>query len=125
LVLCIDPRVSYLLAMQSLLAFRRPGVSQATTPRSGLVQQDGPANRAKAGYLTSTLDPEEQFLNEEFAMEYPIKSNIPYEEIENGALVLLLLRESKTWEELCGRYAYADPAQLITNISKRWARSWG
>jgi hypothetical protein len=38
-------------------------------------------------------------------MEYPIKSNIPYEEIENGALVLLLLRESKTWEELCGRYA--------------------
>jgi hypothetical protein len=38
LVLCIDPRVSYLLAMQSLLASRRPGVSQATTPRSGLVQ---------------------------------------------------------------------------------------
>ena len=32
------PPVSYLLAMQSLLASRRPGVSQATTPRSGLVQ---------------------------------------------------------------------------------------
>ena len=45
-------------------------------------------------------------------MEYPVKNNIPYEEIENGALILLLLRESKTWEELCGRYAYADPAQL-------------
>ena len=33
------PPVSYLLAMQSLLASRRPGVSQATTPRSGLVQR--------------------------------------------------------------------------------------
>lgn len=50
-------------------------------------------------------------------MKYPIKDNIPYEEIENGALILLLLRESKTWEELCGRYAYADPAQLITNTA--------
>jgi hypothetical protein len=48
----------------------------------------------------------------EFAMEYPMKNNIPYEEVENGALILPLLRESKTWEELCGRYAYADPAQL-------------
>ena len=37
------PPVSYLLAMQSLLASRRPGVSQATTPRSGLVQ---PRSRA-------------------------------------------------------------------------------
>jgi hypothetical protein len=52
-----------------------------------------------------------------FAMEYPMKSNIPYEEIENGALILLLLREIKTWEELCGRYAYADPAQLMANTN--------
>ena len=50
-------------------------------------------------------------------MEYPAKNNIPYEEIENGALILLLLRESKTWEELCRRYAYADPAQLKTNTN--------
>jgi hypothetical protein len=52
-------------------------------------------------------------------MEYWIKNNIPYEyeEIENGALILLLLRECKTWEELCGRYAYADPAQLVTNTT--------
>jgi hypothetical protein len=46
-----------------------------------------------------------------------VRNDIPYEEIENGALILLLLRESKTWEELCGRYAYMDPAQLTTNTS--------
>jgi len=50
-------------------------------------------------------------------MEYPVRNNIPYEEIENGALILLLLRASKTWEELCGRYAYADPAQIKTNTN--------
>jgi hypothetical protein len=50
-------------------------------------------------------------------MDYPVTSNIPYEEIENGALVLLLLKECNTWEELCGRYAYADPAQLRTNTN--------
>ena len=50
-------------------------------------------------------------------MEYPTKKDIPYEEIENGALLLLLLRETKTWEELCGRYAYADPAQLMANTN--------
>jgi hypothetical protein len=50
-------------------------------------------------------------------MGYPVKNNIPYEEIENGALILLLLRESNTWEELCGRYAYADPAQVNTNTN--------
>lgn len=48
-------------------------------------------------------------------MKYPM--NIPYEEIENGALVLLLLSESKTWEELCGRYAYAHAAELETNTT--------
>ena len=52
LVLCIDPRVSYLLAMQSLLASRRPGVSQATTPRSGLVQHADAANRRQAPRFT-------------------------------------------------------------------------
>ena len=50
-------------------------------------------------------------------MEYPARNNIPDEEIDNGALVLLLLRESSTWEELCERYANADPAQLSTNTN--------
>ena len=36
----------------------------------------------------------------------PVKNNIPYEHIENGALILLLLRECKTWEELCERFMY-------------------
>lgn len=50
-------------------------------------------------------------------MKTPMKNNISYEQIENGALILLLLRESKTWEELCGRYKYADPAQLMGNTT--------
>jgi hypothetical protein len=50
-------------------------------------------------------------------MEYPVNKNIPYEEIDNGALILLLLKECSTWEELCRRYAYADPAQLSTNTN--------
>src|SRR3954453_8498889 len=47
-----------------------------------------------------------------FVMGYPVKNNIPYEEIGNGALILILLREFKTWEELCRCYAYAEPDQL-------------
>ena len=50
-------------------------------------------------------------------MEYPVKNSMPYEEIENGALILLLLRESKTWEELCGRNTSADPTQLKINTT--------
>jgi hypothetical protein len=50
-------------------------------------------------------------------MEYPPKNNIPYEEIANGALLLLLLRETSTWEELCARYAYAHPDQIDTNTT--------
>lgn len=50
-------------------------------------------------------------------MEYSPTANIPYEEIENGALLLLLLRECKSWEQLCGRYAYADPGQLQSNTN--------
>lgn len=50
-------------------------------------------------------------------MQYPLKKEIPYEEIENGALILLLLRECKTWEELCSRYAYTEPAQITTNTN--------
>jgi hypothetical protein len=47
----------------------------------------------------------------------PMTNNIPIEEIGNGALILLLLRESKTWDDLCKRYAYADPEQLNTNTA--------
>jgi hypothetical protein len=54
---------------------------------------------------------------EEISMKYSRKSKIPYEEIVNGALILLLLLESKTWEELCVRYDYADPAELETNTT--------
>jgi hypothetical protein len=42
-------------------------------------------------------------------MRYPIKGKLRYEDIENGALILLLLRESVAWEELCGRFDYVDP----------------
>lgn len=45
------------------------------------------------------------------------KTHIPYEQIENGALLLLLLRECKSWQQLCARYAYADPDQLQTNTT--------
>lgn len=45
------------------------------------------------------------------------KNDIPYEQIENGALILVLLSESKTWEELCARYAYADSARLLGNTT--------
>jgi hypothetical protein len=38
-----------------------------------------------------------------------------YEDINNGALILLLLRECKTWEALCGRFGHADPTDLETN----------
>jgi len=50
-------------------------------------------------------------------MKYPLKENIPYEQIENGALILLLLRENKTWEQLCAKFAFADPAALNTNTN--------
>ncbi len=40
-----------------------------------------------------------------------------YENIENGALILLLLRKNKTWEELCSKFDHADPVQLITNTT--------
>jgi hypothetical protein len=50
-------------------------------------------------------------------MEYPLKNNIPHREIQNGSLILLLLREVKTWEELCARYAFADPDQILINTT--------
>ena len=50
-------------------------------------------------------------------MDYPATNDIPYEEIANGALILQLLGESQTWEKLCQRYAYVDPAQLRTNTN--------
>ena len=65
-------------------------------------------------HVAADLTPD---LPKEFVMEYPMKNNIPYDEVENGALILLLLRESKNWEALCGRYSYADPAQLMSNTT--------
>ena len=50
-------------------------------------------------------------------MKYSKKTKISFGEIGNGALILLLLRESKTWEELCERYEYADPSQIETNTT--------
>jgi hypothetical protein len=55
-------------------------------------------------------------------MNYPVTNDIPYEEIENGALLLLLLRTCKTWDELCKRYAYADPAQIGFNTTTMMIR---
>ena len=55
-------------------------------------------------------------------MDYPVKNNIPYEEIENGALIITLLREVKTWEDLCRRYSYTDPDQLQTNTTTMMLR---
>lgn len=40
------------------------------------------------------------------------KYNISYEKIENGALILLLLHECNTWEELCERFEYAVASEL-------------
>jgi hypothetical protein len=54
---------------------------------------------------------------EELTMENLATDNIPYEYIDNGALILHLLREHKTWEALCSRFAYADPAQLKANTT--------
>jgi hypothetical protein len=51
-----------------------------------------------------------------------MKNNIPYEQIENGALILLLLKESRTWVELCARYADADPSQLVASTTAMMLR---
>ena len=55
-------------------------------------------------------------------MNYPVTNDIPYEEIGNGALLLLLLRTHKTWDELCKRYAFADPAQIASNTTTMMIR---
>jgi hypothetical protein len=41
----------------------------------------------------------------------------PYEEMSNGALILLLLRDCKTWEELCQRFLYVDPLDIEYNTT--------
>jgi hypothetical protein len=50
-------------------------------------------------------------------MDYPVAQQIPYEEIENGALILRLLRDCKTWESLCQRFQYASPPDLEMNTA--------
>jgi hypothetical protein len=44
-------------------------------------------------------------------MDDPQSRDIPYDQIENGALILWLLRDCKTWESLCERFLYASPPQ--------------
>ena len=46
-----------------------------------------------------------------------MKNNIPYEQIENGAQILLLLRENNTWEKLCSQYEYVNPDDLINTAT--------
>jgi len=50
-------------------------------------------------------------------MKYPLTENIPYEEIESGALILVLLRTSKTWDDLCSRYLQVQAADVVRNTS--------
>lgn len=46
-----------------------------------------------------------------------MKNKIPFEEIENGAQILLLLREYNTWERLCSQYEYVHPDDLINTAT--------
>lgn len=50
-------------------------------------------------------------------MDVLLKNNIPYEQIENGALILVLIRECRTWEALCARYAGANAADLLSSTN--------
>ena len=50
-------------------------------------------------------------------MENPPTREIPYEQIENGALILLLLRKCKTWESLCERFLNATPPDIERNTA--------
>jgi hypothetical protein len=50
------------------------------------------------------------------------KSNIPCEQIENGALILVLIKECRTWEGLCARYADADPVDLLASTNSMTLR---
>ena len=45
-------------------------------------------------------------------MRYTSDGGLRFEEIQNGALILLLLRENSTWEELCAKFEYADAADF-------------
>src|SRR4029453_16144894 len=55
-------------------------------------------------------------------MQYPLKDTYPREEVNNGALILLLLRKRMMWKELCGRFEFADPEELTFNITTRTLR---
>jgi hypothetical protein len=50
-------------------------------------------------------------------MNHPVTHQIPYEEIENGALILRLLRDCKTWESLCQRFQYTSPPDIEMNTA--------
>ena len=44
-------------------------------------------------------------------------TKFPYNQIESGALVLSLVRDSKTWDALCARFDHADPLQPEMNTN--------
>jgi hypothetical protein len=48
-------------------------------------------------------------------LENLLTREIPPDQIENGALILYLLRECKTWEELCARFQYTSPLDIDMN----------
>jgi hypothetical protein len=50
-------------------------------------------------------------------MDYLLTREFPYEHINNGALILRLLRDCKTFEDLCKRFQYASPPDLAMNTA--------
>jgi hypothetical protein len=50
-------------------------------------------------------------------LESLLTRDIPYEQIENGALILYLLRDCETWEELCARFQYTSPLNIEQNTA--------
>jgi hypothetical protein len=44
-----------------------------------------------------------------------MKSKYSFSEIQNGGLILLLLRSVSTWKDLCNSFEYTDPANIKTN----------
>ncbi|BCG02020.1 hypothetical protein PPGU19_065880 (plasmid) [Paraburkholderia sp. PGU19] len=50
-------------------------------------------------------------------MHYLIEQDIPFQHIENGALILHLLRSCKNWNDLCARFQYLSPPDLVGNTA--------
>lgn len=50
-------------------------------------------------------------------MDPSLERNLPFEQIENGALILYLLRSCKTWNDLCARFQYVSPIDLVNDTA--------